>query len=70
MLLKSRRPGQSSVKRVDGHLRSQAVAAAGLRWKQDKLSHRLVVALAEFAIKLGSSLQHLDPYEKQVTYEH
>lgn len=44
--------------------------AAGIRWKQDKLSHRLVVTLAEFVIKLGSSLQHLDPYEKQVTYDH
>jgi hypothetical protein len=43
--------------------------AAGIRREQDKLSHRLVVTLAGFVIKLGSSLQHLDPKEKQVTYD-
>ena len=44
--------------------------AAEIRRERDNLSRRLVVTLAEFVIKLGSSLQHLDPYEKQVTYDH
>ena len=51
------------------HAMSQLRLAAGLRRDRSRLPRRLVTTVGGFLIKLGSSLQQLEPREKQVIYD-